>query len=277
MTTPLAQYNCIHFKKVIYPRDGICPLLFHAGKFELFSFSDITNSLIHTNRLSFMSIKDMRIQTQLKSMSKVFHVIFQVYYESMNEIMLSSKLFYNVAYIKFEGILNEVENEGVFLNNYKNLFILTLSLSNMEEFIHKGTQWMNSLNGQNPYFNVDIDSTTLMDLHDIKNQLISIRFVYKKSTATFDSIYTYPDEDFCLFKSFPHTRLVMPIIIPGVQLECTCTLKYLQMYLQRVYSPNFVNISNEYKEDEYEEDKSLILNRIPTTFLFCSTVISFQF
>ena len=69
----------------------------------------------------------------------------------------------------------------------------------------------------------------------------------------------------------------MPIIIPGVQLECTCTLKYLQMYLQRVYSPNFVNISNEYKEDEYEEDKSLILNRKPTTFLFCSTVISFQF
>lgn len=166
MTTPLAQFNCIHFNKVIYARDGICPLLFHVGHYYLFSFSDITNSLIHTNRLSFMPIKDMLVQTQLKSMSNLMFITFQVYYENVNEIILNRKLFYNVAYIKFEGILNGIENEGIFLNNYENLLVLTLTLSNMEEFFHMGTQWMTALNGKCDESFLNINNNTLPNLNE---------------------------------------------------------------------------------------------------------------
>ncbi len=188
--------------------------------------------------------------------------------------MLNRKLFYNVAYIKFEGILNGVENDGGFLNKYKNLFTLTLTLSNMGEFFHMGTQWMNALNSKKVDNFLNIDFTYNLDLNETHFKKMSL-FLIKKSTTTFDSLYTYPNEDFCLFKSFPHASLVMPIIIPGMQLECTCTLKYLQMYLKSVYAPKFVNITTEYKSIEDEEEKNIFLNRIPTTFLFCSKVISF--
>ena len=88
-------------------------------------------------------------------------ITFQVYYENVNEIILNRKLFYNVAYIKFEGILNGIENEGIFLNNYENLLVLTLTLSNMEEFFHMGTQWMTALNGKCDESFLNINNNTL--------------------------------------------------------------------------------------------------------------------
>lgn len=39
--------------------------------------------------------------------------------------------------------------------------------------------------------------------------------------------YEYPDEDFCLFKNFPHEKLVFPIIHSRESLNCSCTLLWL--------------------------------------------------
>lgn len=39
--------------------------------------------------------------------------------------------------------------------------------------------------------------------------------------------YTYPDEDFCFFKDFPHRRQVFPLINTKLKLNCTCTLLWL--------------------------------------------------
>ena len=139
----------------------------------------------------------------------------------------------------------------------------------MREFFHKGTKWIELLNG---HVYADLNKTDLNLDRDLESNMKTLRFVYRKSKATFDSIYSYPNEDFCLFKSFPHANLVMPIIIPGARLKCTCTLKYLQMYLQHVYAPYLVNISTEYREDEFEETR-LLYEKISTTFLFCSEVI----
>ena len=148
-----------------------------------------------------MPIKDMLVQTQLKSMSNLMFITFQVYYENVNEIILNRKLFYNVAYIKFEGIINGIENEGIFLNNYENLLVLTLTFSNMEEFFHMGTQWMTALNGKCDESFLNINNNTLPNLNEINAKKMSL-FLIKKSTTTFDSLYAYPNEDFCLFKSY---------------------------------------------------------------------------
>jgi hypothetical protein len=61
---------------------------------------------------------------------------------------------------------------------------------------------------------------------------------------SFNSIYTYPAEDLCLFKNFPHNHSVLPILIPGIQLACTCTIYWLQSYYQNL-SDTF-NITNDY-------------------------------
>jgi hypothetical protein len=45
--------------------------------------------------------------------------------------------------------------------------------------------------------------------------------------------FSFDDSDLCLFKYFPHERFVIPLIIPGRQLECTCTLYWLQSNVHR--------------------------------------------
>ncbi len=40
-------------------------------------------------------------------------------------------------------------------------------------------------------------------------------------------LYTYPDEDFCYFKDFPHKRLVFPVLKPTQTKNCSCALLYL--------------------------------------------------
>ena len=268
MTTSLAQFSYLYFDKVIYPRDGVCPLVFLGGTFFLISFSDITNSLIHSNHLRFLPT--LLVEDKFKSMDKLKVLIFEVYFESMSETLLNRKLFYNVNHIKFDGLLSDVANEGLFLKRFEQLNMITLALSNMREFFHKGTKWIELLNG---HVYADLNKTDINLDQDLESSMKTLRFVYRKSKVTFDSIYSYPREDFCLFKSFPHANLVMPIIMPGARLKCTCTLKYLQMYLQHVYAPYLVNISAEYQEDEFEEIRLLKNEIIPTTFLFCSGVI----
>ena len=43
--------------------------------------------------------------------------------------------------------------------------------------------------------------------------------------------YTYPNEDFCHFRHFPHARHVFPLINTRAKLNCTCTLLWLIQHL----------------------------------------------
>jgi hypothetical protein len=217
------------------------------------SFGDISDSLIHSNRLYFAKIEDMHVQTRLESLRDILIVEFCLYYETLSENILSAFLFGSVRIVKIEGLLTKVN--GDFVNKFRQLNTLKLKLSNMREFFHTDTKWMNS-------FNYDIIES-IQNGDDIEvSRLKIIHFVYPKEKAAFDRIYTYPNEDICLFINFPHMQFVVPIIMPGVRLECTCTLKYLQMYVKDYYARNgFVNLTSEYVD--FEEDL------IPVTFLFC--------
>ncbi len=45
------------------------------------------------------------------------------------------------------------------------------------------------------------------------------------------TFYTYPEEDICYFKDFPHSKLVLPILKPNNNVSsCTCTQLYLIQY-----------------------------------------------
>ena len=52
--------------------------------------------------------------------------------------------------------------------------------------------------------------------------------------------YDFPEDDFCLFKNFPHNKLVRPIISTKADLECSCTLLWLLKY-KNIYTIDGVN------------------------------------
>ena len=84
------------------------------------------------------------------------------------------------------------------LNKFKSLKNIGLYLSNFDKFFHLDTKWMTSLNSLNG------EKADLNDFNYLKENLnnsMKILFVYQKDASCFNSVYTYPDKDFCLFKS----------------------------------------------------------------------------
>ncbi len=79
-------------------------------------------------------------------------------------------------------------------------------------------------------------------------RLVSIEFAVQ-SWFRFNTYYTFPNEDFCLFKDFPHSQLVLPLVIFDASrfeyTECTCTLVWLQQYYKLYFCNNFTQF-NEY-------------------------------
>ena len=78
-------------------------------------------------------------------------------------------------------------------------------------------------------------------------------------------MYEFPDEDACLFRDFPHEKLVYAMIEPGKVLKGTCTLKWLEMY-SHLYEPA-INVIHDY-EKNYVDDKYLLMN-MKQSYVFC--------
>jgi hypothetical protein len=175
-------------------------------------------------------------------------------YETLNKNNLIPDLFRNVQRIGLAGILDGIESD-LFLD-FQNLKIIDLAISNLRELFHQGNKWMN-------YLNLNLSISNRSGRVQFENRLI-IEFAYLKRSVSFDSIYEYPNEDLCLFKDFPHERLVYPIIVPGKRLECTCTLYWLQSKAH--YYENEINIIFDYglNYQQYNDKNSL-----EKTFLFC--------
>ena len=80
-----------------------------------------------------------------------------------------------------------------------------------------------------------------LEKDEIRNNLqyvFKIRFKYKLNVSFINQIYEYPDEDFCLFRHFPHDNLVLPIIVPGKKISCSCTLLWLIQDYQYYFAIN---------------------------------------
>ena len=90
-----------------------------------------------------------------------------------------------------------------------------------------------------------------------------IRFLFRKEMVSFDPIYVYPDEDLCLFAQFPHDRFIFPILVPGMMLDCTCTLKWLESLSDKF--KKIISLSNDYSTF-YE---SQFVTTEVNSFLFC--------
>ena len=144
MTTSLTQFEYVYLRKVKYPFP-LCPLMFQNGLHILWlSFGDISDSLIHSNRLVSDEIEDKGMQTRLESLRDIVLVVFCLYYETLSKNILSAYLFESVRIVRIEGILTKVD--GDLLIKFSQLNTLRLELSNMREFFHTETKWMNSLN-----------------------------------------------------------------------------------------------------------------------------------
>jgi hypothetical protein len=250
-TTNFAQYFfSISFKNVNYPRRW-CPLFFKDFDLAQLVLDDITNSFLIKNRLNFFDIKN----TSNVYLKYLIGLTLSITYERLDSKVLSSSLFKKIAFFDLKGIINGIET-GLF-SSFQHLKLLNLEISNLRELFHMGNKWMN-------YLNLNVIMSNKKEI-DIKKTL-RMSLVRHSKTVSFDSIYEYPDEDLCLFKEFPHKRLVYPIIVAGKRLECTCTLYWLQSNIN--YFDYDISVTFEY-DVNYENG---IFTK--TVFVFCNELFN---
>ena len=132
------------------------------------------------------------------------------------------------------------------LTSIKYVSIKSDSLSN---FFHSGTKWTQSLNR-----NLNLSLVNANQLKRFIHKLVSIEFDVL-NPLFYAEYYLFPNEDICLFESFPHRQLAVPLIVLSPfkynsNEECSCTLIWLvhtYQYYLKSYT-NYINIMPQYKD-----------------------------
>ena len=248
------SFFSILFESVVYPKTW-CPYFFLDSKIAKLEFKSVTNSFINMNRLHFWSV-DTRTSHVFAKFLK--WLSFDVFYETLNRDIFNYNLFKNVYSVAVFGVLNGVE--ASLFQETTQMRYLDFNIHNFKEFFHRDIAWMAHLNY---YVNVDIFNASDIAAHI--GLRLRLRFQNRKNKYSFQSVYEYPDEDFCRFYDFPHNRLVYPIIVPGLRLNCTCTLYWLQWFYRHYRM--YLNFKSEYSLNY----QAMPLSALTETFYFCDS------
>jgi hypothetical protein len=253
-------YTTISFETVKYP-PILCPLLFRNSKVTELMFFDIYNSFLIRNKLTFYKFNDSSSINDLHTDNlRILYLV--VYKIDLNSDILHKQLFKNLCVLSIFNSLNRIEQGLLTRLNFESLNEIIFCLDNFREIFHQGNKWLADLNA---HLKVNLN-----DVYEVrKNYKYSmvLAFGYRRNSVSFDTIYTFPNEDICLFKDFPHDRLVYPVIVPGEELTCTCTLKWIQMFIH-LYAPRIVNFTYDYSVN-YANNVTMPFTYSKTVYKYC--------
>ena len=100
-----------------------------------------------------------------------------------------------------------------------------------------------------------------------KNRFRAFILQIFETKSYFTRIYTYPNEDFCVFKNFPHEKLIYPsIIFAENEFECSCTIfwliQYFKFYLNENLTHYDVPFYGSYPEEFFKSPARNCLKRV---------------
>jgi hypothetical protein len=221
----LGSIEFLELKKSVKYSTKTCPYGFLNTALQRLFLDQITNSLIYKNRLEFTEIKhpDAFSLNNLK----LNYLILSCTYENITTKLLNKFVFKYLTQLYLTGIISGIETD-LFLN-FHHLKKLVISTQNMKRLLSQTNKWIKNLN---PLININLNDTK-----DFYKNMPSAFFVkiievdpLAGSTLIIPNVYLYPDEDFCLFRHFPHEHLVFTAIYSTERLECSCTIMWLLRY-----------------------------------------------
>jgi hypothetical protein len=247
----------------VFYDNKICPYVFINTRLNVLSLLQIANSFIFKNRLEFMDIED---DTNLINTKELISCEINIVYEPISLRILNEFIFKNLNFLVITGICQEVQID--LFKYFHQLRVVQISPENFEGFLHSGTKWMNSLNSD-----LSVNLANDVEFRKYIYRIITLQLVDTKDKLKI--AYTFPDKDFCLFKNFPHSQMITPVIILGKGgLECTCSLIWLHQYWQRYHdqhSHNFEYNNNIYFNNphlEYLRSKEICLKNQNFSLLY---------
>lgn len=221
--------NLVFTDSVIFAKE-LCPIIFYGSVIEYIHFYNLSQE----NTLNFIK----------SDYSNSFQAsIFSVFIEN-SKISLDNRFFDEVVFKQLTelSILNSsltYISDRTF-STFEKLKFINLTLNNFDVEKYEFNNLFKSLNFR----------SKILDLKDcLSVKEYEIRYHYFKMIIILKDLsksYRYPEKDFCLFKDFPHNRVVFPIINGKKNLICTCTLLWLlvnhelKKYIEKTYSPDSI-------------------------------------
>ena len=202
---------------LIYP-DEICSLIFNNIDIDLFLIEGLYVSYIK-KRMFTIESNDIDLNSIVSKFT-----LRNVYAIRIDSSLLNYKVFKDLTELKIFGNIQSsidfIDTE--IFKDFKKLKTIFIQLRNFDEFFNKNVAWLTYINSEifiKPEDGADFD----LYFH-------RIFYIIMVQTSA-GIIYTYPDEDFCLFTKFPINRLTIGFNIVENNDTCSCTILYLmQLY-----------------------------------------------
>jgi hypothetical protein len=193
-----------------YPNNGICPFVFNNAYINTLEVS----SEFDVSYINFYDIAYEDLNCTIKQLRlNIFHIYLSKY-------LLNKNIFEKLEALFIENNSKLTTIEYDVFKYLKYLKHIKFEIVNFDEFIR------NENNNQNEwmaYLNINVN-VNLNDANEIGSNINKKLYIELEDAK---SEYAYPESDFCLFKNFPHSKLVFPIIKTKKDLSCTCTLLWL--------------------------------------------------
>jgi len=190
-----------------------CQYFFNRAKLDYFKIENLNS----TNKFEFIDASLVTLRDEFESTVSEFVIEKSDF--TLNSNLLDKIVFKNIYIFKIaNSSLQDIQQD--LFKSFPYMKSLDIELNNFEEFIRSSNNtWLSYLN-----IDVNVDLKNMTDFNNNKDSKMQLYLTDLKQG------YLYPEEDFCLFKNFPHSKLVVPKINTKPDLQCTCTLLWLIQY-----------------------------------------------
>ena len=208
-----SKVTSISMMKVKYPK-FLCPTIFKESSLKSLRLSDISQSLLKRNPLNILGVADTdKSQMHVNSIERLE---LDLEYVSLDAKILSKFMFCNVKRVIIKGTLLSIETR--LFSGLNHLRSVMVKIDNLKDFLHQDNSWMTYLNEGSVYKS---------DVRENKKHMLMLELACPTRYASFNHEYNYPDEDFCQFKDFPHSQVVIPMLAFTRRVKCSCTIRFL--------------------------------------------------
>lgn len=190
--SPFQNTKYLEFSFTVKFKQNTCPLIFKNTLIESLDFYGLSNSFLRQNSLGFTQI------TFKKSLNSTIKSAFLRFYQgNLDYKLLDKNIFKNLTELTLNGHLLKIDANT--FDSMENLFILNLELVEWKQiFYEKYSLWLKKLNRLS-----------------YLNKSFNLYF-------QFAEVYSFPLEDFCLFKKFKYFQFIKSHFILQQQ-NCSCT------------------------------------------------------
>ena len=230
------NFESVEFLKDVRYFANTSTAVFKGATISNLKFTDLVNSRIKTNYFTF-SKSNLSNQTLN---SKIKRLDLEVFNIELNNNIIDEQVFEYLEVFYIAKLPQKIDSKT--FKTFKYLNEIHLTLYSFKRFFHQGIKWMKNLNN---LIKVNYTSFTHTVMNEKNAFIIIIEPIAFENEIMDSQIYTFPDEDFCLFLDFPHENYVYPNIYTCFYNSCTFN------WLNR-YRDNFENyIKNIYLKCKY--------------------------